>query len=214
MLLRKTKALEKDTDRLLNKILKIGLVFNEAISDYFNKNTESFAHHVKASNDLETEIDQIRKDIERNLYSEMLIPESRGDVLGLLEALDDVADCVEKVILEFDIEKPEVPDFIIPDMLKVAELSRKAIEELIHAVSAFFTNLEQTGTFIQEVKFYENEIDRLEKGMKRKVFNNNGIKDLAVKLQLRYFIEQMADISDFAEDVCERLAISVIKRCI
>jgi len=98
-------------------------------------------------------------------------------------------------------------------MLKMAEHTQKAIEELIHAVTAFFTSSQQTTAYIQKVKFYENEIDRLETGMKRKIFSEE-IKGLATRLQLRYFIEEMADISDFAEHVCERLAISVIKRSI
>jgi len=35
----------------------------------------------------------------------MLIPESRGDVLGVLETLDDVIDLTEKVVEHFSIEK-------------------------------------------------------------------------------------------------------------
>ena len=64
------------------------------------------------------------------------------------------------------------------------------------------------------MKFCESEIDRFEESIKRKIFSGGFIDDLAVKLQLRYFIEQTADISDYAEEVCERLAISIVKRSI
>jgi hypothetical protein len=214
MFLKKTKALEKDTDKLLKNILKIGMVLNEAARKYFSSDNEGFKHYVEESDALESEIDKIRKDIELSLYSDMLIPESRGDVLGLLESLDDVADCVEKVILEFDIERPVFPPPLDSDMLEVADLSCKCIEKLVLAVTAFFTNVEETGTYIQEVKFFESAIDRLEESFKRKVFSGGIVDDLAIKLQLRYFIEEVADISDYAEDVCERLTISTIKRSI
>jgi len=214
MFLRKAKALEKDTDKMLKNILKMGMVLNEAAINYFSSDNSGFQHYVKESDALESEVDKIRKDIELSLYSDMLIPESRGDVLGLLEALDDVADCVEKVILEFDIERPVFPEPLDSEMLKIADLSFKCIEKLVLAVTAFFTNVEETGTYIQQVKFYESEIDRLEENFKRRVFDGDLIGDLAVRLQLRYFIEEVADISDYAEDVCERLTISSVKRSI
>jgi uncharacterized protein Yka (UPF0111/DUF47 family) len=106
MFLQKTKTLEKETEKLLNGILRLGFVLNEAALDYFKSDWENFKHHVDESDRLESEVDHIRKDIELSLYTNMLIPESRGDVLGLLESIDNVADCVEKVILEFDIERP------------------------------------------------------------------------------------------------------------
>jgi uncharacterized protein Yka (UPF0111/DUF47 family) len=82
------------------------------------------------------------------------------------------------------------------------------------AVTAFFTATEEAGAYIQQVKFYESEIDRIEENFKRKVFNDGYLSELAAKQQLRYFIEEVADISDFAEDVCERLAISIAKRAV
>ena len=214
MFLQKTRALEKEVEKMLNKILKMGMVLKEAASMYFINDFEGFQHYVKESDRLESEVDHIRKDIELSLYNDMLIPESRGDILKLLETLDDVADCVEKLILEFDIEKPEFPEDIIPDLLKVADLSCSCIEKLIQAVSSFFSAKQETGGYIQQVKFFESEIDRHEEEIKRKIFTGGLVQELARKLQLKMFIEQIADISDFAEDVCERLTISSVKRSI
>lgn len=214
MFLQKTKRLEKDTGKLLNKINRIGLVLNEAAKTYFRGDLENFSHFVKESDKLESDVDHIRKDIELSLYSDMLIPESRGDVFLLLESLDDVADSVESVLREYDIEKPEFPEQIVAEMLQVAELTHRCIEKLVQAVSAYFTSTEKTSSYVQEVKFCESEIDRYEESIKRKIFTGGYIDDLAVKLQLRYFIEETAAISDHAEVVCERLAISIVKRSI
>ncbi|MDC7225330.1 MAG: DUF47 family protein [Spirochaetales bacterium] len=214
MFLQKTKVLEKETEKLLGKILKMGLVLKEAAYAYFDDDYENFHHFVQESDRLESDVDHIRKDIELSIYGDMLIPESRGDVFKLLEALDDVADCIENVILEYDIERPEFPADISADMIKVVELSYSCIEKLLQAVAAFFINAEKTSGYIQEVKFYEGEIDRYEESIKRKIFSGGGVTELAHKIQLRYFIEQTADISDYAEEVCERLAISRVKRSI
>ncbi len=212
MFMQKTKALEKDTDRLINKILKMGLVLKEAAYAFFYGEQDKFKHFVGEGCELESEVDHIRKGIELSLYSDMLIPESRGDVFKLLEALDDVADCIEKVLLEYDIEKPVFPESIVPDMIKVVELTFNCIEVLVQAVTSYFTSVEKTSSYIQQVKFYENQIDNYEQEIKRKIFSSGAVADLASKIQLRYFIEQTADISDFAEDVCERLTIALVKR--
>lgn len=214
MFLQKTIALEQDTEKLLNKILKLGLVLKEAAEAYFKDDMETFHHFVVESDKLESEVDHIRKDIALSLYGDMLIPESRGDVFRLLESLDDVADCIEKVLLEYDIERPQFPSDIAQDMLKVADLSYLCIEKLVQAVSAFFLNFEKTSGYIQEVKFFESEIDRYEESIKRKIFSGKSVERLSERLQLRYFIEQTADISDFAEEVCESLTISIVKRSI
>ena len=55
-------------------------------------------------------------------------------------------------------------------MDKMAEYTSLCIEELIKAVTSFFTGSDQITLYINKVKFYENEIDRLETGMKRKIF--------------------------------------------
>ena len=213
MVFRKARLLEKDTDRLENKIIELGLVFKEALDVFFEQGNDGFRTYVDRSDALESEIDRIRKDIEHNLYAGMLIPESRGDLLGLLEALDDVADAVAEVILKFDIENPVLPAKLMPELRKMSVFTTDCIEEVIKAFRSYISSEGQTSVFINKVKFFENEIDSLETSLKREIFEDSG-RDLAQKLQLQAFVEKTADISDYAEHVCERLAISVIKRSI
>ena len=46
----------------------------------------------------ESEADDIRREVEDMMYTRALFPESRGDILGLLEALDSVPNQAEKVV--------------------------------------------------------------------------------------------------------------------
>ena len=214
MFLQKTKILEKETEKLLNRILKMGMSLKEAMDAYFSGDFEHFTEYVRECSSLETEVDHIRKDIEMSLYSDMLIPESRGDILKLLEALDDVADCIERLLLEYDIERPVFPHEIVPDMRKLSELCCSCIEKLVQAVTAFFMTRSETNSYIQQVKFFESEADDYEEDIKRKIFSRDIAGELALKLQMKMFTEQLADVTDFAEVVCERLTISAIKRSI
>lgn len=214
MLLKKTKILEKDIEIFLGKIQSINLVCFEAIQEYLKGDQDHFLKHVDTCRELETEIDDIRIEIEHNLYGDMLIPESRGDVLGILETLDDVADTAKEIAVCLDVEKPEFTPDIIEPYLKMARMSRDSVDELIKAVTTFFTHSDLTGGFIKKVNFFEHEIDLLEEELKRQVFANPEIERLSHKMHLRFFIEKLAQLSDDAESVCQRLALSTIKRSI
>ena len=214
MFLGKTKILEKDIDVILGKIQTINQIAYDAINEYVNQDLNHFCRHMEEARTLEKEIDDLRITIEHNLYGGMLIPESRGDILGILESLDDVADSAKEITVALDIEKPDIPDFMKEDYLKMARMSRDAIDELVQAVTLFFTNSDLTGGFIKKVNHYEHEIDVMEEELKRKVFSSPELDWLSHKIHLRYFIEQLASLSDEAESVCQRLILSTMKRSI
>ena len=214
MLFKKTKTLIKDMEILLSEIQQTGLLFYEAMREYFSKDFESFSKRVAQIKLLENKIDKHRKNIEYRLYTDMLIPESRGDVLGLLETLDKVANTTKSILVDFDIERPEFPASITHEFIKIAEISQRAISELINAVTSFFTSQNMTNNYIQQVCFYEHEVDELQERLKREVFGSKEIKKLSQKVHLRYFINTVANLTDCAEDVCHRLTISMSKRAI
>ena len=101
---------------------------------------------------------------------------------------------------------------ISPHFLERTELSYKSVEELAKASRAFFTELKLVNNYVNKVHFYEHEADKLEKILKRKIFNSEKIKDFSKRVHLRYFAEKIAFLSDEAESVAERLAIYAIKR--
>ena len=58
----------------------------------FASDDEAFQRRLKKVAEGEHQADDLRRSTEAILYTYALIPESRGDVLGLLETLDDVID--------------------------------------------------------------------------------------------------------------------------
>ena len=63
---------------------------------------------------------------------------------------------------------------------------------------------------IARVVTFETEADRLEWETIKKLFKSN--LDLARKLHLRELVEDIAYISDLAEDAAERLGVMIVKR--
>lgn len=208
----KTKNLQASMDSYLDLVQKGALIFLEGLKCYMHNKLDRFEEYCNELSELESKADNVRRDIKYKLYTYMLIPESRGDVLGVLETLDDVIDKTEKVLEDFQIERPQIPKFIREDFLELIELSYRTMEELSKCARAFFTDLKMVNDHVNKVHFYEHEADKVENILKNKIFNSNKIDDLAFKFHLRYFTDKIALISDESEAVAERLAIYAIKR--
>lgn len=209
---KRSKELESDVESYLDKVSVAGLVLLDGIKSYLEGKEDQFEKNYLEISKIESDADQMRRDIKHRLYTYMLIPESRGDVLGLLETIDDIVDVCEKVLEQFSIENPQIPDFLKADFLTLAELSSKAVEEVVKGAQAFFRQIEMVSNYVNKVHYYEHKADDIEEQLKRKAFNSDEIKRFSYKVHMRYFAEKIALVSDVSESVCERLSVYAIKR--
>lgn len=209
---KRSKELESDVESYLDKVSVAGLVLLDGIKSYLEGKADQFEKNYLEISKIESDADQMRRDIKHRLYTYMLIPESRGDVLGLLETIDDIVDVCEKVLEQFSIENPQIPDFLKADFLTLAELSSKAVEEVVKGAQAFFRQIEMVSNYVNKVHYYEHKADDIEEQLKRKAFNSDEIKRFSYKVHMRYFAEKIALVSDVSESVCERLSVYAIKR--
>ena len=170
---------------------------------------EEKLHHLKS---LESTADSLRRAIEIKLYSQTLIPESRGDVLGLLETMDSVLNLMEGALWAFFIERPEIPQDFRADFADLSDKAVLSVEMLVQAARAFFRNIEAVKDHNHKVMFYEKEADKISTKLKLAVFDSN--LPLPNKTHLRYFAEKIDNVADQAEDVADRLAIYTIKRTV
>lgn len=208
----KSSELQILIDQFIDTIEKTALVFHEGIINYLERKGESFGNYLNTLILLEEKADSLRHESKYKLYSYMLIPESRGDVLGIIETLDDVVDVCKKCLVQLSIEKPEIPEEFKDNYLDICKFTTKTMTELMKATRAFFTELKLVENYINKVHFYEHEVDKLEERLQRKIFSSNCSFDLAKKMQLRYFVEKLSAPSDMAESVAERLSVYAIKR--
>jgi hypothetical protein len=208
----KTIALETEVENYLNTISDAALIFLEGVKAYLRGKKDRFEEYYEEIKKTESQADDTRREIKQQLYTYMLIPESRGDVLGLLETLDDVVDMSEKVLEQFSIEKPEIPTELIEYFQELTELSSKCVEQLVKASRAFFKEIKMVNEYVNKVHFYEHEADKVEERLKRKAFQSGIIEKFSYRVNMRYFAEKIAKVSDIAEEVAERLSVYAIKR--
>jgi predicted phosphate transport protein (TIGR00153 family) len=212
-LFRRTKALENEIDDFLNKLSEGALAFRIGVQIYVaHGRTSAFEEKLTHVNTLESTADGLRRAIETKLYSQTLIPESRGDVLGLLETLDSVLNLMEGALWAFFIERPEIPESFRADFVDLTDKAIHSVEALVQASRAFFRNIEAVADHNHKVMFFEKEADKISTKLKLAIFDSN--LPLHDKTHLRYFVENIDNVADQAEDVADRLAIYTIKRTV
>jgi len=208
----KAKTLQLDMDRYFGLVDEGALLLEEGFSKYIDGNLELFNQKVDEIDRVEHEADILRREIKHRLYTEMLIPDSRGDVLAVLETLDNVLDCIKHVGNSISIEKPEMWDFLKEDFREIVRTSTKTVLELTLAVRAFFREIYRVTEHLDKVHFWESECDKIEDRIKRKAFDTTEIEVFSKRVHMRYFAERLSRIADEAEEVAERLAVFTIKR--
>lgn len=208
--MKKSKLLETQIDDFLNTVSQGSIVFRTGIREYLGGEIEKFENTIAEISKLENQADELRRSVEKQLYMHSLIPEIRGDVLGLLENTDNVINAEKKTLTQFSVEMPGIPGEYHAEYLALVDVCMNSAEALVTAIRAFFHDFNMVNNYLHKVYFFEKEADKISDRLKRRIFHSD--LDLSRKIHLRYFALHIEDISDHAEDVADRLGISTIKR--
>ena len=177
VLFQRTKELNAKITEFLNNISEAAIIFHQAIMNYMqagdNDDFEAKLNNVSA---LEARNDQLRRTIETKLYEHTLIPESRADVLELMEGLDKIVNMFEARLYQFSIEKIDINENLKTLYEELSESSVNAVEALVRSTRAFFVNISQVNDHIHKVMFFEKQGDMIGTKLKRQIFDNPDIE--------------------------------------
>jgi hypothetical protein len=140
------------------------------------------------------------------------MPQLRGDILRLLEEMDEIIDIMKTNLYQFDVEVPNIPAELNQDFSKLTELSVSSVEALMPAARSYFRSPDSVKDQLHRVYFYEKETDKLSAAIKRRVFQKMEELKLSEKFHLRYFSFHIEQVSDASEKVADLLAVMAIKR--
>jgi len=209
-LFKSSRVVESQIDEFLDTVAEGVLVFRSGVNAYLESADADFAAAIAEIGRLEHRADKLSREVESHLYSHSLIPEHRGDVLGLLENTDNIIDTAKASLMQFSVEQPDIPDEFDEGYRKLAEASFQAADAVVVSTRAFFRDVDAVKDTLFKVHHYEKEADGISDTLKRAIFASD--LELARKIQLRYFALNVEKVSDEAEQVADRLAISAIKR--
>ncbi len=209
----KQKEVQERMAQYNKQVLACMDVFQEAIKSYCeNPDREVFKESVLKVRQAEGLADDIRREIEVLMYTKALFPESRGDILGLLEAMDRVPNCAEATAHMIVNQHISLPPEYCSQMLSLVEITSRCVHEMINAVDAVFANFVLATATVGKIDELESEADHLEDDMIDQIFGSDmeGID----KILLRDLTRRLAGISDRAENVGDRIRIMVAKRSV
>ena len=210
-ILRKKLIIGKQIDDFLDKVSESGLMFKQGMDAYLKANKESFTRKIEEITDTEHQGDALRRSVEEQLYVKTLIPESRGDVLELLESMDSLLDRFKGVLWQFEIEQPEISPEFNEDFKELVLCVAETVEAIVRSSRAFFTNVFSVSDHIHKVSYWETQSDKISTKLQKNIFKCQELR-LSQKLQLRDLVRHVDKIADRAEDVADKLSIYIIKR--
>ena len=158
----------------------------------------------------ESRADDLVREIEKMLYSRSLLPESRGDLLGLLESFDKMPNLAETITFMVDTQQITLPEQYREQFVKLLDVNVESYRLVRQTVDKLFTDPDSVGEAVGPVDAKESESDRLEGELIRAVYSSD--LDKADMIQLRELVQRIGDISDRAENVAGRLEIISLKR--
>lgn len=211
-LFKSTRDLTLQIDEFLDTVAEGCLVFRDGVHAYLDGDLERFQERLHAINAFEHEADDLSKAVETHLYRHSLIPEHRGDVLGLLETTDTIIDTAKTSLFQFSVERPAIPAQFTDGFARLVDASGEAAQAVVVAARTFFRDPPAVKDHLFKVTHYEHEADGISDALKRRIFD--GDLELARKIHLRYFALNIEKVSDRSKEVADRLAIYAIKRSI
>ncbi len=206
-----TRELIVKLDEFFDSI-EIGiLIFKEGIRAYVTGDNEAFQNHLKKIDDTESKADKLQRSIENEMIVHSILPQQRGDVIKLLDVLDEIIDTSKGSLNEFYLEIPKVPASLAPDFISLSEVSSNAADELIPAARSFFREPHLVRDKLIKVYYFERETDKMAFNIKKKIFHDMPDLTLAEKAHLRYILHHIESISDRSQVAADMLASMAIR---
>ena len=210
-ILRKGLKIGGQINEFIDRVSESGLLFKQGMEAYLMSDQASFEEKLERITATEHRGDALRRSVEEQLYARTLIPESRGDVLDLLENLDALLDRFKAAMWRFDIEQPGIFTEFNQDFRELTGCAVEAVEALVRSARAFFNNALSVKDHIHKVSFWEEQADTVAVRLQRSIYRCEELR-LSRKLQLSSLARHVDTIADSAEDVADQLNIYVIKR--
>ena len=213
LFLKKQRKVQEYITQYNEQVLSCLSEFEKAVSAYIeNPDRDALHEGYKRVHQAEGKADDIRREIEVLMYSKALFPESRGDILGLIETMDRVPNQSESVVRMIHNQHIPLPKAFAPAILSMIEKSIRCIKELINAVNCLFDNFMNATIHVGKIDELESEVDRIEEDLIDHIFSSR--EEGYVKILLRDTVRRIANITDRAENVADRIRIIVAKRSI
>lgn len=176
---------------------------------------EGESHKVKALIDTvheyESKADELRREIITSILDGRLMPNTRSDILNLVESIDDIADFSEDIIDEIIFLRLKFTYLDIDRARQMQELLLEQFEKLTDGLKLLFIEMNQALVYARQLEEIESKLDDIEEEMIREIGQNPEL-NAADKLSHRNLIKNISDLADIIEKVGDVMEVIVSVR--
>ncbi|MGM0415187.1 MAG: DUF47 domain-containing protein, partial [Bacillota bacterium] len=176
---------------------------------------EGESHEVKVLIDTvheyESKADELRREIITSILDGRLMPNTRSDILNLVESIDDIADFSEDIIDEIIFLRLKFTYLDLDRARQMQELLLEQFEKLTDGLKLLFIEMNQALVYARQLEEIESKLDDIEEEMIREIGQNPEL-DAAEKLSHRNLIKNISDLADIIEKVGDVMEVIVSVR--
>jgi predicted phosphate transport protein (TIGR00153 family) len=210
-LFNKNKILLEKYTNYLNLCADTIEIFKEAIEYSMNSGLdEHYGVLAKKVHGKESDADSMRRIIECEMYEQSLLPESREELLDIIERIDAVPNGADHLANLLMIQKTEIIPSIKKDVSELLAISLESFKYTREAALDCFMKMKRMKELQTLIKNTESIGDGLEHEMVRKIFEEK--METGDKLVQKDIVFQIGDICNMCEHVMDRIVICSIKR--
>lgn len=186
--------------------------FGNALQECFlhGEKCENFEFFLQQTHKYESKADDVRQEINDLMYGKALIPDSRGDIMGLLAALDVIPHLFENILYMIQTQRIELPELLRVDLKALVNLCLETCDLLYHQTEALFKKSAHIRELFNTIDTNESHCDHFERTLITKLFDSD--TDPFLKLQLKELILEIGEIANQADRVSKRINIISMKR--
>lgn len=171
---------------------------------------KDFDFKIRQTHKFESKADDICEEINNLMYSKALIPESREDIMRLLEAFDKIPALFERILFATRSQGITIPEFLRLDLTELFRISLECCDLVVRQAEALLNNSEGIRSLMTTIDTNESHCDHFERRIVTKIFESD--LEPYSQIQLKDLVIHIGDISDEADRVAKRINIISLKR--
>ena len=208
---KKQEDIKEMIDEYLDMVDSCIRLFHQSMMRFLSTGcTQEFAWEVEQVHKFESEADDLRRKVQMTLYGKALLPDSRGDLLVLLEFYDRIPSAAEDALFLTKVLCLDIPADMMEDLENLVEVNIAAYRRVRKSMNTLFENPNETLYQTRGVDAKESESDRIEHNLIERIFKLD--IDTGQKILFRELVQLIGKISDQAENTADRIGIVAIKR--
>ena len=209
----RTSLLVSDIDDFVDRVSEAVMVLEQTFRHFLESGPDDYLEErIEQIRDIETRCDELRRHISNVMYSEMLMPDTRGDVLSLLDEVDTTMDDCSHMVVELAMERPDLPPEFDDGFKAIMSEATQAAQVMLQGARAYFKAPHAVRDHVHKINFHSREATTVALHLGRAIFDSD--LPLERKRQLRAWLLSVRDLASHADDTGDQLAIYAVKRSI